>query len=446
MEVTLIIAGKVTHCIGDPMLLGEKALASNEALAITASGTIAAIGKYPDLCRQFPAAEKRNYLGCYIVPGFVDCHVHFSQIYEVATPAADLLDWLRHKIWPAEIKFSDPAFAREAATDLFKGLLAYGTTTANVFGSQFYAAMNAAYEVAEGLGCRAIMGLNLSDRHIPDELQLSPEVAYRQSRALIKRWHGRNNGRLLYAVTPRFAPTSSREQLAACGTLVAENPGVYMHTHLSESRGEMAWMAELFPGSSYTAVYRDFGLLGERSIFAHAIHCGDAEIELLAHHHCAVCHCATSNSFLGSGFCPLQRYWKAGVRVGLGSDVGAGTGFNMLRETSAAYFLQMLLESMKPGQGVHLSGAQLLYMATLGGAWALGLDDQIGNFTPGKAADLVVLDPRLDSLTQMRLRAARSAEDAMFALAIMAPRIVRTVYVGGERKHAVRLRRRRALA
>lgn len=360
-----------------------------------------------------------------IVPGFVDTHVHYPQGDIVAAFGTQLLDWLERYTFPAEGRFHDIATARAAADFFLDELLRNGTTTALVFGTVHPQSVDAFFDASEARGLRMLCGKVMMDRHAPDTLLDTPESSYADSAALIERWHGR--GRLLYAVTPRFAPTSSDAQLAAAGRLLAEHPGVRLQTHLAENREECAWVSRLFPDRlDYLDVYDHHGLLGAGSVFAHALHLADREWARLADTSSAVAFCPCSNLFIGSGLFDLAAADRHGVKVGLGTDVGGGDSFSLLRNVNEAYKVLQL-------QGQNLDPARALYLATLGGAKALGLDDVIGSFAPGKEADFVVLDPRATPAMANRAARCRDVAELLFATLMLGDdRAVAKTYVMGK--------------
>ncbi|MEJ2900561.1 guanine deaminase [Acinetobacter sp. NS-4] len=360
-----------------------------------------------------------------IVPGFIDTHIHFPQTEMVGAYGEQLLEWLNSYTFPTELQFKDKAYADKIAQFFVQQLLKNGTTTALVFCSVHTESVDALFEAAEQQQMRLIAGKVMMDRHAPDELCDTAESSYHDSKALIEKWHGK--GRNLYAITPRFAPTSTPEQLQKAGQLKAEYPDVYVHTHLSENKNEIAWVKALFPEQKgYLDVYHHYGLTGERSVFAHCVHLEDAEWDCMHATHSAIAFCPTSNLFLGSGLFPLKKTWEKQVKVGLGTDIGAGTSFNQLQTLNEAYKVQQL-------QGDKLSAFESLYHATLGGAKALDLDDKLGNFNLGKEADFIVLDLKATALQALRQERAKGIEDALFALMTMGDdRNIHTTYIYGD--------------
>ena len=420
--------GSVLHCLGDP---GETSDATaweyfDDGLLLVENGYVKEVGEAARLRDAIPeGVVVSDYRGKLIVPGLVDCHVHFPQLDIIGSFGARLLDWLNRYAYPAEARFADPGHAREVATAFVDELLRNGTTTALVFGTVHAHSADAIFEAAEAKGMRLVAGKVLMDSNCPQELQDTAQSAYEQSKALIEKWHGR--GRLGYAITPRFALTSSEEQLAAAGRLAAEYPDVWVHTHLAESMDEVAAIAQRFPDSrSYLDVYDSFGLLRDKSVFAHCLHMDSEDRSCMARKRGAAAFCPTSNLFLGSGLFDLPAMRAAGVSSGLGTDVGGGTSLSLLRTASEAYKVLHLQEHALPAM-------QALYLATLGAAEALRLDDRIGNFAPGKEADFVVLDYEGSSLTARRTAAARTIEEKLFALMTLADdRHVAATHVMGE--------------
>jgi guanine deaminase len=375
----------------------------------------------PRLPQSIPVTRHPHAL---IVPGFVDAHVHFPQLDMIASPGAQLMDWLTHYTYPAEERFADPRLARQIA-DLFLGqLLRHGTTTALVFTTVHRGSVEALFEAALARNMRLIAGKVLMDRNAPAGICDTAETGYQDSRALIRAWHGR--GRLSYAVTPRFAPTSSERQLELAGRLLQENPGVRLHTHLSENHEEIAIVRRLFPDcADYVSVYEKFGLVTDQAVFAHGVHLSDSEWQRLGRAGSAIAFCPTSNLFLGSGLFDCQSARHHHVPVGLGSDIGAGTSLSLLQTMNEAYKVAQLRKNP-------LTVFQLFHMATLGGARTLKLDRQIGNFAPGKEADFLVLDLKATPLLAHRLTRARTPEELLFALAILGDdRMVAQAYVAG---------------
>jgi guanine deaminase len=367
-----------------------------------------------------------DYSGKLILPGFVDTHTHYVQTDMIASHGEQLLAWLERYTFPTEKAFRDPELARQTADFFLQELLRNGTTTAGVFCTIHPQSVDALFSAAQSRKMRMIGGRVMMDRNAPDDLRDTAQTSYDESKALIERWHGRD--RLSYAVTPRFAPTSSDQQMRLAGQLFQEHEGLFLQTHLAENRDELKWIAELYPDHrSYVDVYRDFGQLAPRAVFGHGIWIDDEDRAQLASSGSSIAFCPTSNLFLGSGLFDYDSAAKAGIRVGLGTDVGAGTSFSMLKTLSAAYqVLQM--------RGQSLSATQAFYLATLGGARSLWLDDKIGNFESGKEADFVVIDWQATPLLARRIARAETLEEKLFALMILGDdRAIAATHILGER-------------
>lgn len=421
----------ILHSIADPAQVGVEQSYQyfEDGLLVVEDGRIKALGEAGALLPGLEAGvEVHEYRDALITPGFIDTHIHFPQTGMIASYGEQLLDWLNTYTFPTEKQFADKAHAADVAGIFIKELLRNGTTTALVFGTVHKESVDAFFEAAQALDLRMIAGKVLMDRNAPDYLTDCPESGYADSKELIERWHGK--GRLHYAVTPRFAPTSTPEQLELAGKLYAEYPGLYMHTHLSENRKEIEWVKDLFPErKGYLDVYDHYKLIGQRSVFAHGVHLCDDECKRLAETGSAVAFCPTSNLFLGSGLFDLQKLEEHGVRVGLGTDVGAGTSFSQLQSLNEAYKVMQL-------QGKKLDPFKSLYLATLGGARALYLDDKIGNFQAGKDADFVVLDYKATPLLDYRMQQARSLAERLFALTILGDdRTVKETFAAGRSVH-----------
>lgn len=401
-----------------------------DGVIITEQGKIRWFGTWNDAQDHLPAnVDIQHYPEQLIIPGMIDTHIHFPQTEMVGAYGEQLLSWLNTYTFPTEIQFKNKAYANEIAKFFVNELLKNGTTTALVFCTVHPESVDALFEAAEQHQMRLIAGKVMMDRHAPEALCDSAESAYVDSKALIQKWHGQ--GRALYAITPRFAPTSTPEQLKRAGQLKAEFPDVYVHTHLSENKDEIAWVKDLFPAQKgYLDVYHHYGLTGQRSVFAHCVHLEDAEWQCMHETDSAIAFCPTSNLFLGSGLFPLNKTWQQQVKVGLGTDVGAGTSFSLLQTVNEAYKVQQL-------QGDKLSAYESLYHATLGGAKALDLDDKLGNFNVGKEADFVVLNIKPTALQQLRQSRAKSLEDSLFALFTMGDdRNVEATYIYGQKAYS----------
>jgi len=399
-----------------------------DGLLVVEAGRVLALGEAAPLLRRFADTPVSHFPDALIVPGFVDTHIHFPQADIIASHGEQLLEWLNTYTFPAECRFADPGHVASQADFFLDQLLRNGTTAAMVFGSVHPQSVDCLFTAAEKAGMCLIAGKVLMDRHAPAELLDTPQRGYDESRQLIEQWHGR--GRLRYAVTPRFAPTSSPRQLALAGQLLREFDSVYLQTHLSENPNEIGWVGQLFPEQrNYLDVYDAHGLVGQRSVFAHGLHLEDAECMRLAEAGSAVAFCPSSNLFLGSGLLNLERLESCGITLGLGTDVGAGTSFSQLRTLADAYKVLQL-------QGQPLDPLHGFYLATLGGARALKLEDQIGSLVPGKFADFCVLDLRATPLIARRLSLSCSITETLFALMILGDeQVVAATYIAGRRRY-----------
>jgi guanine deaminase len=429
----IALRGTLVSCLDDPFLTDpDKALAvERDGVVICRDGKIEAVGRASDLLGAVPQAALCDYSGCLIAPGFIDTHVHYVQTGMIASYGTQLLDWLDRYAFPAELEFAEPAHAAAMAKLFCAELLRNGTTTALVFCAVYPQSVDALFAEAERHKMRIIAGKVLMDRNAPEGLRDTAQRGYDESKALIARWHGR--GRSLYAITPRFAGTSTPAQLDAAGTLWREHPDVLVQTHIAENRREVEWTAELFPQSkNYLDIYDQHGLIGRRAVLAHGIHLGEDELCRCHESGTALAHCPTSNLFLGSGLFRIgaAKDPRRPVQVGLGTDIGGGTSFSLLATMGAAYEIAQL-------GGRTLSAVEAFYLATLGGARALALDDRIGSLVAGREADVVVLDPNATPLLTLRNARATSVADQLFALMTIGDdRAVRATYVAGECVHS----------
>lgn len=409
--------------VGDPREL----ICHEDGGLLVSAGRVAACGPYQAVRDANPGAATVDWRGGILLPGLVDAHVHFPQVRVIGAMGRTLLDWLEAVALPEESRMADLAYADDTARLFLQALVSHGTTTALVFGAHFAGATAMLLEAAARSGLRIASGLVLSDRHLRPDLHTTPERAYRESTELIERFHKR--GRLMYAVTPRFAYSTTESMLEVCQQLMTEHPDVRLQTHMNENLTEVAALARLFPwASDYLAIYERYQLSGNRSVMAHNVHGTPAEIERLAAAGAAVAHCPGSNAALGSGSFPLRRHVHAGVTCALGTDVGGGVGFGILKEGLQAYLMQRLAPDPQ-----ELDAARLLYMATRAGAEALGLETEIGDFEPGKAADFVYLRPPEGSVLEAAVRRAPDPSQALAAVFMLAgPESIREVRVEGD--------------
>jgi len=397
-----------------------------DGLLWIADGRVKRLGSAEVLLAQLPQGTAvEHYPDHILIPGLIDMHVHYPQLEMIAAYGTQLLEWLNRYTFPVEQKYADKRYASRQAGTFLDQLLAQGTTTALVFATSAVNSVDAFFEQAQQRNLRMLSGKVLMDRHAPEALRDTPERAYDESAELIERWQG--VGRLDYAVTPRFAPTSSDAQLLAAGQLLCDYPQTYLHTHVAENVDECAWVAELYPESrSYLDAYRQAGLVTDRAVFAHGIHLDAEDHQCLAQAGSTVCHCPSSNLFLGSGLFSINSALNAGVQVGVGTDVGGGTNLSMLSALGDAYKVQQMA-----GEG--LTPQQALYLATLGAARALQLDTNIGNFEVGKEADCVLLAPERIPQLKLRLEHPIEIDELIFALMILGDeRAVTQTWVMGE--------------
>jgi len=423
------VRGRVLTFMAEPATLAGADQAYRyipDGLVVMRDGMVRAVGDAaPLLAGLPPGTAVDHYPDCLVMPGFIDAHVHYPQTRVIGSYGAQLLDWLQRYTFPEELRLHDPDYAAVAARFFLDELLRNGTTTAAVYCTTHPASVEAFFAESARHGTRMIAGKVMMDRNAPPGLLDTAERGYRDSEALLRRWHG--HGRQLYAITPRFALTSTDAQLEAAGALARAYPTAYVQTHLSETPAEVGATKALFPGTaSYTAVYESYGLLGPRSLFGHCLHLDDDEVELLAESGSVAVFCPTSNLFLGSGLFDMARLRGRTVRVALATDVGGGTSFSMLRTAAEAYkVLQM--------RGQSWPALDAFHMITRGNAEALGLGDRIGTLEPGREADLVVLDSCATPLMRHRMsEAGGNLADELFALLTLGDdRAVTATYVAG---------------
>jgi guanine deaminase len=423
---TKAFRASILDFVADPRVEADSYRYFKDGLLVVKDGRVQALGSFeklkPTLAAKIQIVDWRGHL---LMPGFVDTHVHYPQTEMIASYGEQLLEWLNKYTFPTERKYKNFEYSRSQSEFFLQELLRNGTTTALVFATVHPESTEAFFQEAERLNLRMIGGKVMMDRNAPEYLQDTAESSYQDSLALLEKWHGR--GRLSYAITPRFAPTSTPEQLAAAGALKKAYPDAFVHTHISENKDEVEWVKSLFPEhKGYLDVYDSFGLVDNRSVFAHGIHLTDAELARMSEARAAISFCPTSNLFLGSGLFPLDKAKEAGVRVGMGTDVGAGTSFSMLETLNEAYKVMQLRKQK-------LSALEGFYQATLGGAKSLDLDRQIGNFNKGKEADFVVMQWSATRLQKLRQSSAQTLEDRLFALMMLGDeRNVRATYIMGE--------------
>ena len=425
----VIYRARVFDTPDNPFTGGRLRSASDVALVVD-DGLITSRTTFDAARTAHPEAQVVDLRGGVLIPGLVDTHVHLPQVRAIGHLGKPLLDWLDQCALPEEAKLGDPAYAEAVAGEFLTGLISAGTTSAMVFGSHFASAMDIFFSAASESGLRITSGLVTGDRNLPDALLTDVERSTEENQALIDRWHGK--GRLRYAVTPRFSFSAGPELLAAGGRLVEENPGIWVTSHLNENVDEVAGVAQIHPEArDYLDTYDRAGLVGRRTVLAHNVHPQDRELERMAEAGSVAAHCPTSNSALASGFFPLRRHIEAGVRVALGTDVGAGTGFNLLKEGVQSYFMQQL----DPAGGVALNSAHLLHLATAAGAEALELDE-VGVLSEGKRFDAVLIRPVEGQPLDVGIRHAADDGDALAKIFAMGtPGDIAAVWVDGKPLH-----------
>ena len=421
----ILLTGRTLSFDGDPTVNPDSVRYTEKGAVLLADGHIVWTGQAGDEPADLSAgAARHDYGDNLILPGFVDGHVHYPQIGVIASFGAQLLDWLEKYTFPEEARFSDPDYADRTAKLFLDLLLANGTTTAAVYCTVHPESADAFFAESSARNLRMIAGKILMDRNAPDSVRDTAQSGYDETKLLIEKWHGQ--GRNLYAVTPRFAPTSTPAQLEACGTLMSEFPDIYLQSHVSENTEEVKWVAELFSDArSYLDVYGRFGMLGARALYGHAIHMDDADLAQAAGTDTKFVHCPTSNLFIGSGLFRMQETRAAGVDVMLGCDVGGGTSLSPFATMKAAYEIAQF-------GGYSLTPEEAFWLSTSGGAETLSIGDRIGKLQPGYEADLVVLDVNSTPIIRQRMDRADSLRDMLFTQMILADdRAVRATYAGG---------------
>ena len=419
----------VLHFTGDPASEEQSHTWHADGLLVVDNGLIVAAGDYDQLQSTLPPGlQWQDYRGKLICPGFIDTHLHFPQTDIIASPAPGLLPWLEKYTFPAEGEFGDPNHATEVARFFLDQLLSNGTTTAMVYCTVHPESVEAFFTESSARNMRMVAGKVLMDRHCPEFLRDSAEQGTRDSEELIRKWHG--TGRQQYAITPRFAPTSTPQQLHLAGELACAYPDTYIQSHVAENTDEISWARTLFPQArSYLDVYDQVGLMRERAVYGHCIWLDDADRRRMAETGSAVAICPTSNLFLGSGLFDFVSADQCAMRLSLATDVGGGTSFSMLRTMDGLYKVARM-------GGTHLPALRMFYLATLGGARAMALEGTIGNFAVGTEADFIVLDPMATPLLARRTARSDSLEELLFALALLGDeRSILATYVAGCRLH-----------
>jgi guanine deaminase len=423
------LRGTLVSFTGDPFLAGPEQTLRHETdgLVVCRDGLIETVGPYHALKSELPAdLPIADYSGCIVSPGFIDTHTHYVQTGIIAAPGKRLLDWVADYVYPVEESFADEVHARDVAAFFCDTLLRNGTTTACVYCAVYPQSVDALFAEAKKRRMRIVAGKCMMDRNVPEALRDTAKTGYDQSKALIQRWHGK--GRLLYAITPRWAGSSTPAQLEAASALWREHPKLHVQAHIAETQEELAFIAKLFPErKDFLDVYEHYGLVGRGTVLGHAIWFSESEFCRCHEREASIAHCPTANMFLGSGLFRLRQAKdkRRPIHVGIGTDIGAGTSFSQLATLNEAYKIAALNHAP-------ITGLEGLYLATLGGARSLDLDDRIGSLEPGREADLVVLDPAATKLLRFRNARSNSLEETLFILMTLGDeRAVRATYIAG---------------
>ncbi|MGB3024798.1 guanine deaminase [Paradevosia shaoguanensis] len=420
-----ILRGRVFTFIEEPQDIDDTAsyrYLEDGAVTIE-NGKIIAVGDYSPA--DAAGAEVIDHRPSLIMPGLIDLHLHYVQMQVIGSYAPALLDWLHAYTFVEEQKFGQQGHAAAIATSFFDELIRNGTTTAVAYCSVHPESVDAFFTEAARRNMLMVGGKVMMDRNAPEALLDTAQTGYDDTKALIARWQGK--GRAHYAISPRFAITSTPAQLEASRALVAEFPACYVQTHLSENDAEIAYSMELYPeAKDYLGIYEDYGLLGRKTLLGHSIHLSHREAHVMAETGSVAVFCPTSNLFLGSGLFDYERLHKTGVRIGIATDIGGGTSVSMLRTLDEGFKVAQLRKQQ-------LSPLNSFYLATLGNARALGLEDRIGSIAPGRDADLVVLDSSAISHMALRMQTISGVAQELFLLQTMGDdRSVREVYIAGE--------------
>jgi guanine deaminase len=414
---------------GDPAKSSNAAVFNEDGLLIVADGHVVAAGAHATVSAQLnPGTQVQDLRDKLIVPGFIDTHIHYPQTDMIASPAPGLLPWLETYTFPTERRFADPAYAQDTASFFVEELLACGTTTALVYCTVHKESADALFTESEARNLRMVAGKVLMDRNCPEFLRDTAQSGYDDSAELIGRWH--NRGRQMYALTPRFAPTSTQAQLEACGVLAREHPDIFIQSHVAENTDEVKWVADLFPGHrSYLDIYDHYDLLRRRAVYGHCIYLDEEDRKRMAQTGAVASHCPTSNLFLGSGLFDFDKADEAGMPIALATDVGGGTSFSMLQTMNEAHKVARLT-------GHHLTATRMFWLATAGAAEALDLADKVGTLKANSEADFVVLDPQATPLLARRTNRTESLEELLFAFALLGDdRAIFETYAAGKRVH-----------
>jgi guanine deaminase len=421
------LRGQLFYIVDDPFLNDDCVRYESDGMLIIEDGKIKAVGAAADVMGQLPDdAVITHYPKSIIMPGFVDAHIHYPQVEVIGSYGTQLLEWLNKYTFPTESKFNDVHHAQTIAEFFVKELQRNGTTSASVFCTSAPESVDAIFQASQEDNMLLLAGKMMMDSHAPESILDTVQSSYDDSKALIEKWH--NTGRSVYTVSPRFALTSSPEQLEMAGTLMREYDDVRLQTHLSENKDEIKRAMELYPDrKNYTDIYDYYGLMDDRAIYGHAIHMSEGELQRFYDTGATIAHCPTSNFFIGSGLFDIAATKQSTrpIKLGLGTDVGGGTSFSMLQTMNEMYKMAQM-------RGISVTAVQAFYLATLGSATALGIDDRVGTFKVGHDADVVVLDPRATPLLDLRADVANSLDELLFVLMICGDdRAIESTYVAG---------------
>jgi len=429
MTITLALRACLLHYTDDPTIKEDGIHWHSDGLLLLDEDKVVAAGDYAALKHLVPdELTMQHYPGKIIMPGFIDTHIHYPQTDMIASPAPGLLPWLEQYTFPTERQFQDPAHANEVASFFLDELLRCGTTTAMVYCTVHPESVEAFFTQSENRQLRMVAGKVMMDRHCPDFLQDSAESSARDTEALIQKWHKR--GRQLYAITPRFAPTSTPQQLHLAGELAKQYPDTFIQTHVAENKDECRWARSLFPHTrSYLDIYDQVGLMRPRAMYAHCIWLDDIDRQRMAETQSAVALCPTSNLFLGSGLFDFDKAQAANIPLSIATDVGGGTSFSMLQTMNETYKVARM-------GGRYLPASSMFYTATLGAARAMQLENTIGNFKVGNEADFIIVDPQATPLLARRSMHINSLEEQLFVLAMLGDdRCIAATYAAGKLVH-----------
>jgi guanine deaminase len=426
----MLLTGPTLRYFGDPLQgpWQDAVRVDTNGGVLLEGGLIKAVGNADELRKEYPQAAVTAYSEANLIcPGFVDAHVHYPQTAIIASWGKRLIDWLNTYTFPEEMRLSDPAYANEIAARYLDLTLDHGTTTVASYCTIHPHSVDALFTAAATRGQRIVAGKTCMDRNAPDDLRDTAKSAYDDSKTLLNRWHG--TGRASYAITPRFSPTSTPDQLAALGALWAEHPDCLMQTHLSEQVDEIAWVRDLYPNArDYLDTYEEHGLIGERALYGHAIHLEPREVDRISEVGAALVHCPTSNTFIGSGLFDMAGLTARGIACGLATDTGGGSSFSMLRTMAAAYEIGQL-------RGTPLHAAQLIWLATAGSARSLHQQTNIGTLSAGMEADLTILNLASTPAIAQRGAAANDIWEVLFATIMMGDdRAIKDVWINGQRR------------